>query len=102
MLDYDAYRDALPYGALPRDRDRHVLTSRLTRLLMSQNLTLSMFLFYSPSDTDAYLRPKVSYRLSDAWRVEVGANLFIGQSDHTFFGQFEENSNLYGAIRRFF
>ena len=31
--------------------------------------------------------------------VEFGANLFFGRDDFTFFGQFENASNLYGSIR---
>ena len=29
----------------------------------------------------------------------VGANLFFGREVFTFFGQFENNSNVYGSIR---
>ncbi len=99
MMDYGAYRRALPFLMEPRDENRHVVTLRLTRMLMNQNLILSFFGYFSPSDTDAYLRPKVSYKLNDQWLVETGGNLFLGRHDHTFFGQFEDNSNLYTAVR---
>ena len=39
-----------------RDENCHVLTQRLTWLTHSQNLEWSLFLFYSPSDRDVYLR----------------------------------------------
>jgi hypothetical protein len=29
----------------------------------------------------------------------VGANLFGGSERHTFFGQLEDNSNVYGGLR---
>jgi len=29
----------------------------------------------------------------------AGGNLFLGENDWTFFGQFEDNSNLYAAVR---
>jgi hypothetical protein len=29
----------------------------------------------------------------------AGANIFAGKNNYTFFGQFEKNSNVYGAIR---
>jgi hypothetical protein len=29
----------------------------------------------------------------------AGGNIFAGEEDHTFFGQFAENSNVYGAVR---
>lgn len=99
MLDYDDYRDNLPQGAESRDEDRHLLTLRLTKLLMNQDLTLSLFTFYSPSDQDAYLRPEARYELSDAWTVSTGGNLFAGEDPNSFFGQFEDNSNWYLSLR---
>lgn len=99
IVDYDDYRrDRLP-GSPRRDRDRQVITARLTRLLMNQDLRLSLFAFASPTDEDAYLRPQLHYRLDDSRSVEVGANVFLGERETTFFGQLEDNSNLYAAFR---
>jgi len=99
MQDYSAYEAQLPAGAKARDKNRHLLTLRLTKLLLNQDLTLSLFTFYSPSDEDIYLRPKVSYEINDDWTVESGGNLFFGEHRHTFFGQFEDNSNWYLSLR---
>jgi len=98
LLDYSEYRAALA-GGPARDRYRHLLTLRLTKLLMNQNLRCSVFGYYSPSDDDVYFRPNINYKLSDNTSVEVGANLFGGDDPHTFFGQFADNTNVYGAIR---
>lgn len=99
MMDYNNYLANLPQGLKERDEDRHVITLRLTRLLMSQNLKLSLFIYYSPSDQDAYLRPLIHYKVDDHWAAEAGGNLFMGADDHTFFGQFEKNSNIYTGLR---
>jgi hypothetical protein len=101
MMDYDAYRDAIFTRVLgePRDENRHVVTIRLTKLLMNQNLALSLFTYYSPSDNDAYLRPHVRYKINDHWMVEAGGNVFQGAWNQTFFGQFENNSNIYAGVR---
>lgn len=99
LLDYDEYRDNLPAGQRKRDEDRHVLTVRLTKTLLMQNLELSLFAFYSPSDRDAYLRPRISYDIDDHWRVEGGGNIFLADEKHTFFGQFEKNTNFYAGLR---
>ncbi len=99
MLDYEAYKDSLPPGSNKADENRHVLTLRLTRLYWMQTLELSLFTFYSPSDEDAYLRPKATYDLTDQWRLEVGGNLFYGEENHTFFGQFQDNTNAYAGVR---
>lgn len=99
MKDHDNYRDNLPPGVPEADEDRHVVTVRLTQLLMHQNLELSMFAFHSPSDNDGYLRPRARYKLDDSWLLEAGANVFYGDKDYTFFGQFEKNTNVYAAMR---
>lgn len=99
MSSYDEYTAALLPGSVQKDEYRHVLTLRLTKLLMKQNLKLSIFSYYSPSDEDGYLRPKVHYKISDALAVEAGGNIFFGEHDHTFFGQFSDNTNLYAGVR---
>jgi hypothetical protein len=71
----------------------------MTRKLMNQNLILSLFAYYSPTDQDAHLRPNVNYKLSDNLAVEAGANVFFGEHRQTFFGQFADNTNVYSAIR---
>jgi hypothetical protein len=99
MMDYEDYRDTLPIGMSARDEDRHVFTVRLTKMLMNQNLILSFFAYVSPSDEDAFLRPKATYKVNDAWTLEGGANVFLGDEDTTFFGQFDANTNVYGSMR---
>ena len=98
-MDYAAYRAALPDGTAPAVEDRHVLTLRLTWLAFHQNLRLSLFTFYSPSDNDAYLRPAAHYRIDDHWTASIGANLFRGESERTFFGQFEDAANAFASLR---
>jgi hypothetical protein len=99
MLDYGAYKQTLPAGMAARDRHRHVVTLRLTKLLMNQTLTLSLFGYYSPSDKDAYLRPNINYKATDDLALEAGANIFFGDYPQTFFAQFENNTNIYTAVR---
>ena len=99
MSDYDNYRRSLAPENNKRDEFRHLLTLRLTKLLLQQNLTLSFFAYYSPSDSDCHLRPQVSYKLTDNWLLTGGANLFYGRHDYTFFGQFKDNCNAYAGLR---
>ena len=99
MTDYGAYRAARPAGMPQADENRHLVTLRLTRLALNQNLELSLFTYYSPTDSDVYMRPRVHYKIDDHWSVEVGANVFFGNQPHTFFGQFERDSNLYVGAR---
>ncbi|MDF7826533.1 hypothetical protein P4B35_21055 [Pontiellaceae bacterium B12227] len=103
MMDYNDYQQ--DYNAIggsaatARDEARHVLSLRLTQMLMNQNLMLSLFTFYSPSDNDAYFRPIVTYKVNDDWMVTANGNFFIGKDDHTFFGQMKKNSNINLGVR---
>ncbi len=99
MQDYDDYSSTLPAGQNARDQNREVATMRLTKQALNQNLTVSLFAYYSPTDQDAYLRPSAKYRVNDSWLATAGANVFIGEEGHTFFGQFEKNNNVYGGMR---
>lgn len=98
LLRYQDYRATFE-GDHPRDELRHVLTLQLTKLLMNQNLELSLSGYWSPSDDDAYLRPKILYKWTDHIKQEVGANIFLGQRDDTMFGQYKANTNVYMALR---
>ncbi len=99
MMNYENYRDNLPTGFSARDINRHLITLRLTKLLLNQNLRCGLFTYFSPTDKDVYIRPNVLYKISDNLMVEGGANIFFGDYQHTFFGQFHRNSNIYTAIR---
>jgi hypothetical protein len=99
IQNYDEYRATLTPGTPEADEYRHLLTMRLTKLMLNQNLRLSLFAYYSPSDKDTYLRPKTHYKITDHWAIEAGGNLFGGSDDHTFFGQFDRNTNIYASAR---
>lgn len=98
-LDHGELIASSPWPAFEPDVSRHLLTNRLTYRNARDKLTLSLFTFYSPSDRDYYLRPSVAYRRSDEWTISAGANLFAGDRLYTFFGQLEDNSNLYMRVR---
>jgi len=98
ILDYGNYRAGFLAGR-PRDEHRHVLTLQLTQLLLNQDLELSLSGYYSPSDTDAYIRPKARYTFTDRLSGEIGANVFVGRHAWTMFGQYENNSNVYTGLR---
>ncbi len=98
-LDYGEYINSLPSGSVQDDENRHIVTLRLTKLMLQQNLKLMLFNFYSPSDKDGYLRLNTSYKILDSTKIEAGWNHFYGNESHTFFAQFDNNSNIYVSIR---
>ena len=95
MLDHDIYAATLPEGSPVTDEFYHLLTSRVTMLFMMENLNVSLFAFYSPSEEDAYGRASVTYRHTDTVSMALGANLFHGENEYTTFGGFEHNDNVY-------
>ena len=99
MMNHEEYMRTLPPGAAAGDEARHVITLRVTKQLLNQNLAVGFFAYYSPTDNDAYIRPNIKYKIDDHWTVEVGGNVFIGQQPSTFFGQFRRNSNVYASLR---
>ena len=76
-----------------------ILSMGLTKLLLMQNLEISCMNFYSPRDEDAYIGPNIKYAITDNWSASIGGNVFVGKEKHTFFSQFEKNSNIYTGIR---
>jgi len=98
MLDYSQYKSNLISGPA-RDRYRHLITLRLTKLLMNQNLRCSLFTYFSPSEKDVHMRPNINYKLNDNLALEIGGNIFFGDYPNTFFGQFRNNTNVYAAMR---
>jgi hypothetical protein len=99
MAHHSDYERSLPAGAPKRDESRHILTLRVTQRLLQQNLTLGLFAYWSPSDRDGYLRPNINYKIDDHWQVEAGGNVFVGDRKDTFFGQFDQNTNVYVSAR---
>ena len=78
---------------------RSLTTIRLSYRVLQDKLMLSLFGYYSPSDKDHYWLPKANYRFNDQFALELGANFFGGEDRHTFFGQLEDNSNMYARLR---
>ncbi len=98
-LDYGNYSANLLPTDFIFDEFRHLLTQRITKLYKNQTVTVSLFNFYSPSSKDGYIRPMVSYNLSDQWKATLGANLPWGEDDLTEFGQMKRNKNIFVRFR---
>ncbi len=70
-------------------------SSRITKLLNQELVTLSGFVFYSPTDEDMYVRASVEYKYTDQLILALGGNFFEGNNQATDFGQFDLNDNVY-------
>jgi len=100
--NYSAYKNSLPAGFPVQKKFRDIATLRLEQKLMHQTWKLSLFTFYGLVENDYLLRPTLSYRLSDDLSATLGANIFGGESDTTFFGQLDRNDNVYLSVRNDF
>lgn len=99
MQDYDAYRETLPAGFPIKDEIRQLVTVRLTQFLKYQTWKLSLFSYYSPTDEDYFAIADVTKKVNDHFSVALGANIFGGKDETTFFGQFDRNDNLFLNLR---
>ena len=99
MLKHDEYEKTLPPGLSKRDQIRHNITLRIMQFLKYQTLRLSLFTWVSPNEEDYYINPEVRYSFTDELWVALGGNVFGGSESHTFFGQFDENDNVYLQAR---
>ena len=97
--DQEAFEANLPQGFPELDQTRHLVTTRLTKLAMNQNLQLGLFNFWSPNEHDGHLRLSASYKVNDAWTLSGGTNVFYGPREDRPFSQLRENTNLYAAVR---
>jgi len=98
-LNYDNYSANLLPTDFVFDESRHLLTQRITKLCKNQTVAVSLFNFYSPSNKDGYVRPRVDYNITDQWKTTLGANLPWGEDDFTEFGRMKRNKNVYVRFR---
>jgi len=97
-LEYDNLIANSPMPQWEQEEIRHSLTARLTQRLKQDTWTLSLFTYWSPNEQDGYVRPVVTHKWSDAVTIAAGGNFMWGD-DYTFFGQLENNNNLYLRLR---
>lgn len=102
MQDYDGYERNLPTAFPQRKELRHTLSLRVTQLFRYQTVRFSFFTFYSPNEKDYYFNPEIRYELGNGLWASIGGTFIGGEKDHTFFGQFEKNDNLYFVLRHGF
>ena len=98
LMDHHQLKAHSPTPQFEPNKRHHTLTSRLTYRMQQDKLRLSLFVFYSPDNKDGYLLPSVNYRYNDSWSLTAGGNWFFGDEKHTFFGQLQDNNNVYTRL----
>ena len=96
---YEAFTESNVFADEQVDEFRQLSTMRLRYSTLQQKLIYSLFVFYSSTDQDSYLKPSINFRYDDNLSFSAGANIFSGDKDYSFFGQHQENSNVWFRVR---
>ena len=99
MMDHTEYESALPAEFVLQKKYHDIATLSIRRFLKHQTWEVAIFAFYSPAERDYLIQPRATYRVSDKFSAVLGANLFGGKRNTTFFGQFGRNDNIYLTLR---
>ncbi|NOR44921.1 MAG: hypothetical protein GQ534_04985 [Candidatus Delongbacteria bacterium] len=89
ILDYD--------DALVNDETENMVTFLASDDYINDTLNLQVFLYYDFVESDALIRPKVTYDLNDGFEIGIGANIFTGTEG--IFGQYDKNDMIFAKVK---
>jgi len=98
ISDYKEYKNSF-VGDNPLDQVQDMITARVRKLSHKQRVDWSLFTFYSIANNDVYLRPRIAYRMTDKWKIDLGANIFTGKDKYTLWNNFNTNNNIYLGLK---
>jgi len=99
MLQYDAFVSSLPPDAIVFKSVRNMLTARLEKKFLKDKLAIQLFNYYGIAERDNYLRYQASYTVNDHWKIDIGGNIFSGNTPYGFWSRFDNSSNIYLGIK---
>lgn len=89
----------LDYSEHITESEIHNTATFLARYdMMRETLHLEIFSYIGLSDSDALIRPKITYDFDDSFSILLGSNIFVGDRDGQF-GQYKDNTMLYAKIK---
>ena len=97
-LNYSNYLNSLPELVLAQPKRRRLVSLMMTKLMLQQNLTLSLVNIYSFTEKDGYIKLNASYKFSDRFKSDVGWNQFFGSGDESNFSGLKRNNNWYAGV----
>jgi hypothetical protein len=80
------------------DRWQTGFTGRVRATWLQKTLAAELLGVFNANRTDFYLRPMVSYAITDIWKAYLGADVFNGRRD-SFFGRLENTSAVFVELR---
>jgi len=85
ILDYEE--------GIRNEKFDNTMTFLVKKDFFREQLWLEVFAYVGLNESDALIRPKVTYSFADGFEIIGGANLFTGQTGR--FGQYDENDMLF-------
>ncbi|MBL1213295.1 MAG: hypothetical protein HND52_08065 [Ignavibacteriae bacterium] len=89
ILNYNDY--------LQNDEYENTLTFLATIDFLRETLNVELFSYIGLNESDALVRPKITYDFADGFEMQFGANLFFG--DKGQFGRFDKNDMIYTKLK---
>ncbi len=80
------------------DEVQHGASLRVSNKWLNETLETEVGAVLTFTRLDFVVRPKVSYAVTDRWKVVAGADLFRGER-RSFFGRLRDNSTAYVEVR---
>lgn len=86
-------------GDLGHNKSQTILSLLINTSYINGKLSPQVFVVYD-IEGDGWVQPQVSYELSRAWHVALGANLmWSNHTDFGYFGPFEKNDEAYLRVK---
>ena len=82
---------------IDRDEYENMGTFLASRDFLDETLNLQLFVYYGFNNSDALIRPRVTYDLADGFEILLGANIFTGTEG--WFGQYNDNDMVYTKVK---
>ncbi len=85
LLDYEE--------GIKNEEFDNTMTFLVKKDFLREQLWLEVFAYVGLNESDALIRPKVTYSFADGFEIISGANIFTGQTGR--FGQYDENDMVF-------
>jgi len=90
ILNYDNY--------IQNEQTENTMTFLARYDMFRETLHLELFSYIGLSNSDALIRPKITYDFDDSFSILLGSNIFVGDEGGRF-GQYHDNSMIYTKIK---
>lgn len=83
---------------MQQDEFENTMTFLAQYSTLREKLSIELFSYIGLNNSDALIRPKVTYDFDDSFSLLLGANIFTGSRNGQF-GQYKDNTMIYTKIK---